>query len=207
MSSWGYVVVGSQYRGTDGSDGMEQFGGKDINDVLNLLPLIDAHSKADSTRIGMVGASRGGLMTYLALTETDRIRAVAIRCGVNDLVSWAGSRPEMAQVFNDLIPEFNPDDPMSLKSRSPVYWVDKLSKKTPVLILQGTADWRVAPESALEMSRQLLAHRHPFRLVMLEGSDHSLSEHRNEAWSLIRNWMDRFVRNNEPLPNTRPHGR
>jgi dienelactone hydrolase len=207
MASWGYVVVGSQYRGTDGSDGMEQFGGDDVHDVLNLIPLLEGHPRADARRLGMVGGSRGGLMTYLALTKTDRVRAAAIRCGVSDLTNWADGRPEMAEVFNDLIPEFDPANTMSLKSRSPIHWVDKLPRTTPLLLLQGTADWRVSPKSALRMSQSLLERQHPFRLVMLEGSDHGLSEHRDEASALIRNWMNRFVRDGDPLPNMKPHGR
>jgi dipeptidyl aminopeptidase/acylaminoacyl peptidase len=73
LASWvarfadmGFVVVASQYRGNAGSEGFDTFGGEDVNDVLNLIALLDAHPKADASRIGMYGHSRGGLMTYLA---------------------------------------------------------------------------------------------------------------------------------------------
>jgi dipeptidyl aminopeptidase/acylaminoacyl peptidase len=42
MSTWGYVVIASQYRGNDGGEGQEEFGGKDVNDVLNLIPALKA---------------------------------------------------------------------------------------------------------------------------------------------------------------------
>ena len=39
MATWNYVVVTNQYRGNDEGEGKEEFGGKDINDVLNLIPV------------------------------------------------------------------------------------------------------------------------------------------------------------------------
>ena len=41
------MVVASQYRGNAGGEGKEEFGGKDVNDVLNLLPLLESLPKAD----------------------------------------------------------------------------------------------------------------------------------------------------------------
>jgi dipeptidyl aminopeptidase/acylaminoacyl peptidase len=35
----GYVVIASQYRGNAGGEGKEEFGGADVDDVLNLIPL------------------------------------------------------------------------------------------------------------------------------------------------------------------------
>src|SRR5688500_10771616 len=75
VASWGYIVVGSQYRGNMGGEGKEEFGGSDVNDVLNLIPLLANFQQADTSRIGMYGWSRGGMMTYLALTKTKRIKA------------------------------------------------------------------------------------------------------------------------------------
>lgn len=206
IASWGYVVAASQYRGNMGGEGQEQFGGDDINDVLNLIPLLENHPDADQERIGMVGGSRGGLMTYKALTLTDRIKASAIRCGVTDLISWTEDRKDMDEVYADLIPEFNPEDRNTLLSRSPVYWAEKMCSTTPILILHGTSDWRVNPLSSIKMAERLQELKHPYRLVMLEGSDHSLSEHINERNRLIKEWMDRFVRDRAPLPDLTPHG-
>jgi dipeptidyl aminopeptidase/acylaminoacyl peptidase len=58
--------------------GKDEFGGADLNDVLNRLPLIDSLPKADPSRLGMWDYSRGGLMTYLALTRTSRINAAIV---------------------------------------------------------------------------------------------------------------------------------
>ena len=41
IAAWGYVVFASQYRGNAGGEGKDEFGGNDINDVLNLIPLAE----------------------------------------------------------------------------------------------------------------------------------------------------------------------
>jgi hypothetical protein len=41
---------------------------------------------------------------------------------------------------------------------------------------------------------------------MLEGSDHSLSEHIHERNRLMEEWMNRFVRDKAPLPDLNLHG-
>ena len=206
MASWGYVVAASQYRGNMGGEGQEQFGGDDINDVLNLIPLLENLPGADAGRIGMLGGSRGGLMTYKALTLTNRIRAAAIRCGVTDLISWSEDRKDMDEVYSDLIPGFDPNNRNTLISRSPVYWAEKMCSTTPILIMHGTSDWRVNPLSSIKMAERLQELKHPYRLVMLEGTDHSLSEHIDERNRLIKDWMDRFVRDKNPLPDLNLHG-
>jgi len=206
IASWGYVVAASQYRGNCGGEGREQFGGADVEDVLNLIPLLEREPGADASRIGMYAGSRGGMMSYLALARTDRVRAAVVRCGVSDLTDWREDRADMQQVFAELIPGFDPEDPRSLVERSAVYWAQRLCKSTPLLLLQGTADWRVNPLSALRFAEALLKARHPFRLVLLEGSDHALSEHVAERDRLAREWFDRFVRDGAPLPNLEPHG-
>ena len=54
------MVLASQYRGNDGGQGKEEFGGSDINDVLNLIPLAESISFMNADRIVMLGFSRGG---------------------------------------------------------------------------------------------------------------------------------------------------
>lgn len=206
IASWGYIVVASQYRGGCGSEGTDEFGGADLDDVMNLFPLLDGDPAADPTRIGMYGGSRGGMMTYLALARTDRIGAAVIRSGVSDLTNWTEDRKDMEVVYRDLIPEFETDRENALKRRSAVYWTEKLCRTTPILILQGTADWRVNPLSALRMGEKLLKQGHPYRLVMLEGADHALTECIPERDRQARDWFDRFVMRREEAPSTQPHG-
>ncbi len=208
LAAHGYVAVASQYRGNAGGEGREEFGGADVNDVLNLLPLLDRHPRVDAGRLGMYGWSRGGLMTYLALARTDRIRAAAVGGGASDMASGIVARPEMEQfVLAELVPNWETDREAALEARSPVRWAGRLHKGTPILLLHGTADWRVSPTEAFDMARALYEARHPMRLMLFEGGDHGLSEYRGEVFRAVVEWLDRYVRDEASLPNLDPHGR
>jgi dipeptidyl aminopeptidase/acylaminoacyl peptidase len=203
----GYIVVASQYRGNAGGEGREEFGGADVNDVLNLIALIDQHPRADATRIGMEGWSRGGMMTYLALTRTDRVRGAVIGAGLADVARNIQMRPEMEEnVFSELVPNWATERQLALNARSAVRWPEDLHKGTPILLLHGSADWRVHPTEALDMARALYEAQHPFRLIFFEGADHGISEYRAEVTLATLEWLNRYVRDKGPLPNLEPHG-
>ena len=206
VASWGYVCIASQYRGNGGSEGKEEFGGRDVNDVLNLIPCLDHIRQADTSRIGMFGWSRGGMMTYLALTKTSRMKAAVIGSGMADAFGSLQKRPDMNAVFAELVPEYEHKKDSLLRSRSALYWVDKISPATPLLLLAGTADWRVSPEDAMAMASKLYALKHPFRFELFEGGQHSLSEHTSEVNHAIQIFLDKYVRDKDSWPSMELHG-
>ena len=208
LAERGYVVVAGQYRGNGGGEGREEFGGADVRDVLNLIPLLEGLEYADASRIGMFGWSRGGMMTYQALARTDRIRAAVIGAGVADSFEWVADRPEMETgVFAELVPDWADKREQALEERSAVRWPEKLHKQAPILILHGTGDSRVSPTQALKMAEALLDARHPYRLMMFEGGDHGLRVFRDEVDEAVGEWLDRYVRDGESWPSLQPHGR
>ena len=203
----GYVVVASQYRGNAGSEGTDEFGGGDVAELLNLIPLLDAIPAADPQRIGMWGWSRGGLMTFLAMTRTDRLRAAIALSAVSDLVDYLERRPEMRErVFARLLPTDPTDREAAILARSPVRWAEKLCKTTPLLTMHGSADWRVPASQAIAMAGALQSAKHPFRFVLFEGADHALAEFAAEAQRYCLEWLDRYLRDRTPWPNLEPHG-
>ena len=207
VASWGYVVVGTQYRGNEGGEGKEEFGGADVNDVLNLIPLLAQVPEADTSRIGIFGGSRGGLMTYLALTRTTRFKAAVIRSGLSDAFQTAAERADMNRVFTDLMPGYTANRDSVLLTRSPVRWAERLCKTTPILIEAGTGDNRVKADQALAMAQALYACQHPFRMLVLEGADHYLTEYRDEVDHASRLFLDTYVRDGRPWPSMVPHGK
>ncbi|MDU8887224.1 prolyl oligopeptidase family serine peptidase [Yeosuana sp. MJ-SS3] len=208
MASWGYVVAASNYRGGGGSEGMEEFGGADVNDVHNLIPLLANEKMADTSRMGIYGYSRGGLMTYRTISESCKFKAAIIGAGVTNSIRGIDKRPEMEQyVYSQLIPDYKNNKEKGLKDRSPIFWTDRLCKTTPIMLLHGSSDWRVSPEDALDMADSLYKYKHPFRFHFYEGADHGLSEYRSEVWQDVQEFFDYYVRDLEPLPNMEPHGR
>ncbi len=202
MADWGYVVIASQYSGNGGSEGKEDWGrAKTMADVLNLKFILDKTPHADTKRIGMYGASRGGVMTYRALTMVKWIKAAVTVAGSTDARRMVKYRPDMAKIYK-LYGVTKKD----LTLISAVDWPEKFCKKTPLLLIHGTADWRVPYLDALDLSRKLFENKVPHRLTSFEGADHSISEYSNERNHLIRAWFDRYVRDGAKLPNLKLHG-
>lgn len=204
----GYVVIASQYRGNGGSEGQEEFGGKDVNDVLILTEVLKEIEDTNTEKIGMYGWSRGGMMTYIALTKTDKIKAAVVGGAVSDVFASNKDRLDMAEgVHAELIPNYASNKETELGKRSAVKWADKFPKDVPILLLHGNADWRVKSEQSLRLALEFEKYRIPYRLIMFEGGDHGISEHRNEVDEEVMSWFDKYLKNNEPLPNMEYHGR
>ena len=206
LAAEGFVVAASQYRGTAGAPGHDEFGGEDVADVHSLIGVLNQLDSGDAERIGMMGHSRGGMMTYLALTRTDRIRAAVVLAGPTELRAGLEARPEMMRVYAQAIDLHGPELDAALDARSAINLVDRFPQTAPLLILHGTADWRVSPTDSLRLSERLLARRVPFRLVMLEGGDHALSEFDMDVQIMVRDWFNRYLAPDASLPDVAPHG-
>ena len=131
---------------------------------------------ADRDRIGMWGHSRGGMMTYIALTKTDRIRAAVIGAGITDLERMIALRPEMdTEVAAQTVPDWKTNRARAIEARSAVRFVDRLPANVPILLVHGTADMRVDPRDSMDMARALFASRKPVSLLLVEGADHRIT--------------------------------
>lgn len=204
----GYVVIASQYRGNGGSEGQEEFGGKDVNDVIILPDVLAEVEKADTNRIGMYGWSRGGMMTYIALTKTDKIKAAIVGGAVADNFSSIKDRPRMETgVLAQLVPNYAEQKQEALEKRSAIKWADKFPKNVPILMLHGNADWRVKASQSLELALEFEKYRVPYKLVVFEGGDHGISEHKKEVDTQVLQWLDTYVKKTNTLPNMQYHGR
>lgn len=206
LANEGYVVIASNYRGSGMSEGQEQFGGEDVNDDLNLIDALEEVEGADTERIGMYGWSRGGMMTYIALTKTDKIDAACVGGAPSDLTII--DRPEMEKrVYAELIPNYKNNKEEELKKRSAYFWADKFSKDVPILILHGNSDWRVKSTNSLKLAMELDKYRVPYRLKIFEGANHGITEHKKEVNEEVFNWFERFLKDGETLPNMEFHGK
>lgn len=172
----GYATFGSQYRGNGGGTGREEFGGRDVNDVIRLIDIALSLPCVRPEGIYMVGHSRGGMMTYLACARDTRIRAAAICAGLADAFimydRFHDGEYDMHQDCQELIGGTPQQMPEAYRARSAVCWADRILP--PLLILQGTADWRVVPQQAYKMDQALTAAGKEHKLIVYPGADHSL---------------------------------
>ncbi len=206
MASWGYCVVASQYRGNDGGEGVEEFGGKDVDDVINMIPLMKYVDKADTSRIGMWGISRGGMMTYMALTKTKQIKAAVVLSGLVDLGMLLETRADMDSFLYSWLPAYRNDKNKFIKERSAIELADKICKTTPVFIIQGTSDWRLTIPQVFVLSKKFYDIKQPFRLAVFEGADHGVTEFWEEVSRQTKIFFDDYLRDGKKWPSLEQHG-
>ena len=185
----GYVIIGSNYRQKD------EFGGAEINDVLNLTMTIKEIEKADSNRIGMFGWSRGGMMTYLALKKSDKIKSAIIGNGPSDLFETVSERPLFeTKVLAECIPNYFENKDSELRKRSAIYWADELNKASSLLILCGTKDKRVNYKQADRMAKKLNKINYSFELKKFD-TDHFFSNKKAELNEVVIEWFNKNLNN------------
>jgi len=195
LASWGYVVFASQYRGNAGGEGKDEFGGEDVNDVLNLTILAEEIDFADSENWAIEGWSRGGMMTYLALTRNHNFKCAIVSGGIANLKCNSEESSFMKRLYEiTLGSHLNEEFKQKCEARSIVNFPEKLSRKTPILILHGTNDNRVLPQDSIDLSYHLLRLKIPFRLVMLENGDHFMRKHRQEVDEMRKKWYEKYLK-------------
>jgi len=191
----GFVIIGSQYRGTfmDGSPVRDEFGGKDVDDVTALLKYIPDIEGADPDRVGMYGASRGGMQTFLALKKSPNIKAVATIAGNSDLLKGLTYRPEMERVHRNRIPDYEQNKEAELTKRSVLKWVDQLASNVPILLLHGTNDKRVSVNHSIDLATALSTHNIPHKLVLYPEDNHGLIKNKAKANKELVNWFNLYL--------------
>lgn len=192
LASCGYIVLSTQLRGNLFSEGKDEMGGADLNDILKLIEIGKSLPFAISDKIGVFGISRGGLNTYQISRLSDDIKAIAVIGAPVDPRLLFDSRPEMyTKVFQELIGDTitNKD---AYDYRSPLLWADEINE--PVLILHGSEDWRVKPINAELMIEKFKERNKEFEYQIVEGGNHSLNSHRDLRNDKVLGWFAKYLK-------------
>jgi len=174
MSNWaraGYVVIATNYRGGPRSGGHDEDGGADVDDATALVPLASALPYADIRNLFLYGQSRGGMMVYRALAEGVPAKAAAVNSGVTDISR--NDRPDAADMdalARAAMPDYAIEVANHFCRRSVICWPDKIN--APLLLLHGTADWRVPAAQVIDFAARLQAFGKPYELHMVERGTH-----------------------------------
>lgn len=190
-------LLASNYRGNAGSEGHEEWGGRDVRDILTLIDVGKEQPWWDGKNIFMLGWSRGGMMTYLALKAGAKVNAVAVGAGVSNLIYGNQLRPEMENVCARFIENYAENPAAALEKRSAWYWPEKIN--APVLLMHGDADVRVNVEESRQLYALLQQHQKEVKYVEYTGDDHGLNHH-HQAWiSEVVTWFSNHMSPLKPL--------
>ena len=180
------IVVASQYRGCGASEGEDHFGGDDLNDVIKLIDLCEKHfSFIDMDDFCVIGASRGGVMTYPAARKDSRIKRIIALSAECDLFEAYEARDDMKTVLEETIGYTPEEKPEEYEKRPAVYWADEI--KIPVLMFHAKQDKQVPYSQAENLYTKL---KDSTDCTLITYDDDSHSEVKPEDYQTIRDWLN-----------------
>jgi dipeptidyl aminopeptidase/acylaminoacyl peptidase len=197
------IVFSSNYRGSVLSEGDDEFGGADVNDIINLYPIIKKYKYSDHKNVALYGWSRGVTMALLVHKQVSWVKCLILGAGQ---VYYENTtfRPGMTKMFKEGFKLTDKD----LRARGAIHWADKLPKKAPILIMHGSADWRVSIENAYLLGLELQKNTIPYKMVLYPGGSHGLMEYADGVCLEIYNWVCSYLLSNKQDGiDLKPHGK
>lgn len=180
------------------SEGQDEFGGADVNDVKNLVEYFSELEKKlkvnlQNQKMYMVAYSRGGMEMFLALARfpelQNRVAKIVSLSGMLDMRHNIEDRSDMKEMFiEDFgLNETNYEEWINL--RDPLLTASKIRPDLPILIVQGTADIRVTLEEGFHMVDALQAHGSAVIYWEFDGGEHCL-RNRPDILELVFCWLE-----------------
>jgi dipeptidyl aminopeptidase/acylaminoacyl peptidase len=177
LAEAGFAVVAPMYRGSDGGEGRDEMGGADLNDLLNIIPVLSQLGSLDTRNVFLYGESRGGMMVFQAVRDGFPARAAATIGAFTDLGEITSSG-EGAATAKQIFPDFEQRRDEIISRRSAIRWPERLS--IPLLLMHGSADRDVPPAQTLLLATQLAKTQKEFGVIVYPGGDHQLQRYRVE---------------------------
>jgi len=191
LASQGFVVLSSQLRGNIFSQGKDEMGGADLNDIMQLIEIAKKLPFVNGSKIGIHGVSRGGSNAYQISRMSDDISSISVIGAPVDIRDSHPYRPEKYTMVN--LPLIG--DTIQFKEeydkRSAIFWVDELNE--PLLILHGKADWRSKIENVKRIIPELEKYNKEFDYHFIEEGSHALGSHTDLRDSLVANWHKKYL--------------
>lgn len=189
MASFGYVILAPHYRGNEGGQGRDEFGGDDRHDVFAAYEALREVKGIDRQRISVYGFSRGGIMALFSAMECEGLLSAVVWAGVSDMFLTYEERVDLRRMLRRLVGHPRKQEE-AYRYRTPLFRVDEIA--CPVLIIHGTADENVGIEHAYRLERALTQAGKPHEIWLAEGASHLFKGEDIEIYT--RNmfaWLDK----------------
>lgn len=181
------VVIASQYRETKPGTGKDEFGGADVADVTFWVDRVKDMRFVDGEKVYMVGVSRGGMQTCLALkADAERVitKAVCIS-GVYDLAATYESREDMREMLTRRVGGTPSIVPEAYAARSAITFAPDLH--TPLLLIHSRGDKQVDYTQATAFAEKLEQAGKDYDLITRETVSHGVETF--DEWTRIMEWL------------------
>ncbi len=204
MAANGYIIIAPNRRGVPsfGMEWLEQisgdYGGQNMLDYLSAIDDIAKEPYVDADKLGAVGASYGGFSVFwLAGNHNKRFKAFIAHDGMFNLESQYLETEEMWFVDWDLGgPFWDPNNKIAQRSYSisPHKYVQNWD--TPILVIHGEKDYRIAYTQAMQAFNAAVLRGVPAELLLLPEENHwVLSPQNGVLWQrTFFNWLDKWLK-------------
>ena len=187
------IIIASTYRGYRLSEGIDEFGGKDINDIINLYPIIKKYKYTDENKIAIFGVSRGVMMSLLVHKKVNWVKCLILVGGIADIRVEINKKKIIKELsYKKIIKKFNLTEE-DIQKRSAINWISELPNKAPILILHGSNDDRSSVDNAYIFKEQFKKHKIPHKIVIYENGDHKLLNYINEFHKESIDWIEKYL--------------
>jgi len=183
----GFVVIAPFLRGSNGTEGRDEMGGADLDDLMNIAAVIRSLPYADPDRVFLLGESRGSMMTFQALRDGFPARAAATYGSWGDLGVVVQAQPQAAA---RIFPDFEQNRETIIERRSALRWIERIN--APVLLMHGADDGDAPVEGARRLDAAFAELGKTHELRIFEGARHTLSEVAAERDATAIAWFNRF---------------
>lgn len=170
FAAQGYAVFAPAYRGNEGSEGRDEFGGADTMDVISAIEWLSRISWIDNNRIHLLGFSRGAINAAVAAALSPHVSKLILWSGVSDLAQTYEERIDLRRMMKRIIGGTPTKFPERYLLRSPIHYADRI--QCPVLIVHGTRDEQVLVEHSYRMLDKLQEQGHRPEAHLYEGLGH-----------------------------------
>jgi dipeptidyl aminopeptidase/acylaminoacyl peptidase len=174
--SEGYIVISVNYRGGIGygldyreAKNFGPDGGSELNDLLGTVTYLQGRKDVDARKVGIWGASYGGLMTALGLARASKDIAVG--------VDYAGVYNWDTMLASIGVPVEPGDATRRGFDSSPIATIDQWH--SPVLVVQADDDRNVPLQQSVELIEDLRLHRIDHDEIMMPNEIHDLAHYSN----------------------------
>ena len=165
-----YIILAPELRGVQGSEGKDEWGGRDMNDIAAMLKLARSLPYVQKDNVFFMGLSRGGTRAYLLASSEEPFRGIIAIAGVSDFFSHFSSSHDNIRKW--LPKQFGLSFEESFIKMSAVRWPEKIKK--PLLIIHGTSDSDVPIFQSRTLAKALEKAGAPFKFVEMKGAEHHL---------------------------------
>ncbi|WP_224797586.1 alpha/beta hydrolase family protein [Idiomarina abyssalis] len=184
------AIFASSYRGAFPKlPGEDEFGGADVKDVVALPQLFEHFPNVNPEKVGVFGASRGGMQSLLAVKQGLDVDSIVLYAGQYNLFEGLEHRPEMVRLYKERIPNYDEEKEAELKKRSAVFWMDEIDNDIPILLIHGEKDERVLVDSSIGLSKVLEKEGFTHKLSIYESGKHRYGKNAEAIEGEMLSWF------------------